>query len=216
MPARNAFNTHAGCAVFLVAEFDGSRVTHVNGASSDKGAAVIDTDNDAASVIEICDACVARQLHGGVSCREAVHVIDLADCGLFAVKLFAVPACSARLYQGFISRHRVKALPHDGVGAVGPFVGLFRFNDDFIGFMCFKRTRKSWRAVAVIVFAGVGAAGAPGQAKAQQQCQPENMPCGAGGILCFDRCSHRHKNEVRSAEWKNTKKTSENTCHDRA
>src|SRR3981081_1846233 len=59
------------------------------------GTAVVDTHYDGAAVVQVGDASVARQRHGGVRGRDAVHVVDLAVRGQPAVEIRAVPGGNA-------------------------------------------------------------------------------------------------------------------------
>jgi hypothetical protein len=91
-------------------------VGQVDQAVIDERPAIVDLDDDGATVVEIDDLGVGRQWQGLVRGGHREHVIGLAAGGAAAVKLGAVPGCDASFDIAVAGREHVIAPVEDLVG----------------------------------------------------------------------------------------------------
>ena len=94
---QDALDLDQGAAVADVAELPGGGVGQVDDALGMEGAAVVDAHHHRLAVGEVGDAHVAGNRQRRMRRGHGVHVVGLADGGLLAVELAAVPAGDAAL-----------------------------------------------------------------------------------------------------------------------
>src|ERR1700722_6786498 len=93
----NGAHVHHGGSVAQHVEFGGGRVREVDDSIADEGTAIVDSNHDAAAVLQIRDAHVGGQRQRLVGGRHAVHIIGFAGRGFFLVEARAVPRCDSAL-----------------------------------------------------------------------------------------------------------------------
>src|SRR5262249_4969963 len=93
--AAEVFDPHAGKAVAVELQRLGGPDRQVDDAIADIGTAVVHPHHDRAAVVQVGDAGIARQRHGGVRGRDGVHVVDFDVGGQPAVEIRPVPGRGA-------------------------------------------------------------------------------------------------------------------------
>src|SRR3984893_10114016 len=93
--ATDKFDPHVGGPLLVEVKRLGGTGRKIDDAMAYKGPAIVDPHDDRAAIVQIGDTGIARQRHGAVRRRDAVHVIALAVRGLVAMEVGSIPGCNA-------------------------------------------------------------------------------------------------------------------------